>query len=124
MRLHFCVYKDYATECAPGSSEKDTFAGVYTGQPAIAKYKTRRFRFAEPHVGCEITLPFAVNRTILKNCSGSAKNKINMPLDVTILIELAPGFCVQSVLPSEKAASEKNCAVCLHQQRDRLGSWA
>ena len=58
--------------------------------------------------------------TILKNRRGLAEDKIDVALDIAIVVILPSVLCVERVLPAEKTAVSEDRAIGFDQHRDGL----
>src|SRR5258706_14357723 len=123
MAIHPALDKHCPPVRPPWPSEVDAFACISPGQPAISKHKSIRLGIAQAPMRSHVALAFAVYCAVLKDCGSIAKNDIDVPLDITILVVLPAAVRKQSVLPAQKSTVTKcdSIGVDIHSNRLRAG---
>ena len=103
MCSHPTVEKNNSSIGTPRSAEIDSFACVLSGQAATQKHKACVLFIARAVMRRYIALPFAMNGAIFKHRRRSAKDEIDVPLDVAVFEEVTVAVNKQRILPAEKA---------------------
>ena len=109
--VHLGLNEDNSPEWPPWPTKKDTLARIHSSQTAMAKDKTGRLRIAESHGRSDVPCTLTMNLAVLEHSSRRAKNKVDVPFDIAVLVVLASTFRIQRVLPTQETAVTKNRTV-------------
>src|SRR6266850_432529 len=109
--VHLGLNENNSTEWPPGPTKKDALARIYSSQVTMSKDETAGLRIAKPHRCRDVTGALTVNLAVIKNRTCRSKNKVDVPFDIAILVELASPFRIERVLPTQEATVTKDRTV-------------
>src|SRR5262245_42463979 len=115
----FGVEKDCARERSPRPAEIGLDGWRFTGDLAMREHKTERLLWRSRSRG-DVAVPQNMYATILEEGSRGAKDKIDVPRDVTVFEILTPAVQQDRVLPTEEATVTKHDAIAIDANRQRL----